>query len=286
MIIISGSNSILARSLVKRFKDEEIYSFDKDIRDIEFIKAVLSEKSPSVFINCTEFHNPDEAEYKQDEAYDINGFAVGKIANICKNINVYFVNISSSRVFGGEGNKPFSEDDVARPESVYGDSKLLGEKLIAQSGCRYLIVRMTDIYGFERSPLLMAIDDIHNGISIDVCRENYISHTYSPDAAGAVYNLVQNDGQGIFHFCQSGYSSTKEYYEWGLDKYYAERNSMLEFAINEIDLSGIPTVAEELKFNVLDTAKYSNFTGAAVRDWKAALGDYITSYLLAKDNQY
>ena len=281
MIIISGANSLIARLLGKSFDNREIFLFDNDIRDVEYINELFECNNPDIFINCDEINNLDEAEYNRSKTYGINSYSVRSIADICEKRNIYFVQLSSSHVFNGEKNVPYKEDDAPGPVSVYGDSKLLGEKYLIRSGCRHLIIRLTEIYGLENSLINWAINKINNNQSIDVIKGNFICPNYAYDGATAVYNLVEDRAEGVFHFCQDGCASVKEFIEFGLRIFYKEKGYTPEYSINELDIADFQIAADSPGFNVLDTGKYCKQIDDSVRDWKTALNDYTLNYLLS-----
>src|SRR5207237_6441492 len=96
-----------------------------------------------VLINCAAFTNVDLCETKRDQAFQINAEAPRVLAGICREKKAKLIHFSTDYVFDGEKREPYTEDDVAKPISVYGESKREGENLVFQTEDRHLVVGNT-----------------------------------------------------------------------------------------------------------------------------------------------
>ena len=156
-ILIIGKNGQIANALIENFKLEKT-GFNvlvKDSSELDFskpntLKENLKNISSSInlIINCTGYTNVDKAEEEQELCDKINHQAVEILADFCKERNILLIHYSTDYVFDGSGDKPFDEDNQEnlQPLNHYGKTKLLSEQALKNSGCDYLIFRISWIY--------------------------------------------------------------------------------------------------------------------------------------------
>ena len=156
-ILIIGKNGQIANALIESFKLEKT-GFNvlvKDSSELDFskpnaLKVNLKNISSSInlIINCAAYTNVDKAEEEQELCDQINHQAVKILADFCKEKNILLIHYSTDYVFDGSGDKPFDEDNQEnlQPLNHYGKTKLLGEQAIQNSGCDYIIFRISWIY--------------------------------------------------------------------------------------------------------------------------------------------
>ena len=109
-------------------------SFPEDV-----VQTILAIR-PDIVVNASAYTAVDLAETDQVAADIVNHIAVQKIAEACTQINALFVHYSTDYVFNGDGIDAFTEDDNTQPINTYGQTKVLGEQAIVNSGCRHLIL--------------------------------------------------------------------------------------------------------------------------------------------------
>ena len=156
-ILIIGKNGQIANALIESFKLEKT-GFNvlvKDSSELDFskpnaLKENLKNISSSInlIINCAGYTNVDKAEEEQELCDNINHQAVKILADFCKEKNILLIHYSTDYVFDGSGDEPFDEDNQEnlQPLNYYGKTKLLSEQAIKNSGCDYLIFRISWIY--------------------------------------------------------------------------------------------------------------------------------------------
>ena len=156
-ILIIGKNGQIANALIENFKLEKT-GFNvlvKDSSELDFskpntLKENLKNISSSInlIINCAGYTNVDKAEEEQELCDQINHQAVKILADFCKEKNILLIHYSTDYVFDGSGDKPFDEDNQEnlQPLNHYGKTKLLSEQALKNSGCDYLIFRISWIY--------------------------------------------------------------------------------------------------------------------------------------------
>lgn len=156
-ILIIGKNGQIANALIENFKLEKT-GFNilvKDSSELNFSKPeTLKENlknisnSINLIINCAGYTNADKAEEEQELCNNINHQAVKILADFCKEKNILLIHYSTDYVFDGSGDKPFDEDNQEnlKPLNYYGKTKLWAEQALKNSGCDYLIFRISWIY--------------------------------------------------------------------------------------------------------------------------------------------
>ncbi len=152
-VLLFGKLGMLGSQMLKALsgrEDFEMYAFDKndfDISDKNALSEALKRISPNFVINCAAYTAVDDCEKERDVAMRVNGEAPGAIAAVCKEEGAVLLHISTDYVFDGENSDGYKEDDSTSPVNAYGESKLLGEKLVAENMDDYYIVRSSWLYG-------------------------------------------------------------------------------------------------------------------------------------------
>ena len=168
-ILITGANGQVGKSLVEQApvtisvsgSDRETNAGDKtvqllacssselDITQAGRVRAVMDQFQPDLIINAAAYTAVDKAETERDQAYAVNHDGVLNLAQQARQRQIPVLHISTDYVFDGEKSTPYKETDPTSPASVYGASKLAGEKALEQSGALYLILRTSWVFGFH-----------------------------------------------------------------------------------------------------------------------------------------
>ena len=236
-ILITGSDGMLGHDLadVLKGKHELILTTSKtlDITDKNHVIDFVSSQKPDMLINAAAYTDVDGCEKNQELAYSVNGEGVRNLARACKKIGCGLVHISTDYVFNGENTRPWVEDDETGPISVYGKSKLEGEKAICEILDKYFILRTAWLYGvngrnFPKTMLELA----ENHSKITVVYDEVGTPTYTLDLAQAISKLIETDCYGIYHLTNSGSCSWCEFARY-------------IFEIAGADVEVVPVTADE-----------------------------------------
>lgn len=222
-ILITGANGMLAKAVREEFKDEELVLTDVeelDITDIEKVKWFVRNSKPDLIINCAAYTAVDKAEEQEELAYKINAIGPQNLAIAAKSNDSILVHISTDYVFGGD--KPveedYSEDDKKNPQTVYGKTKLAGEKFIEENCSKYYIFRTAWLYGeginFVRT--MIELSKTHDEVL--VVSDQHGSPTYAVDLANIIHQTIDKQiPYGIYNATNLGnttwYDFTKKIYE-------------------------------------------------------------------------
>ena len=215
-IMISGSRGLLGSDCMRVFQsNNEIRSLDRpgcDITNRNAVEAEILDFMPTVVINCAAYTNVDGCETDQENAWAVNAQGPEFLARACNAAGTFLVHISTDYVFDGLKEPPlaYDEEDETAPLSIYGKSKLEGERRIAAHAERYAILRTAWLYGahggnFLKTMLRLAVADPERPVK--VVNDQFGSPTWSLRLALQVENLVSKGGQGIYHATSEGYCS-------------------------------------------------------------------------------
>ena len=182
---------------------------DIDITNATSIQTLDAVDSLSTIINCAAYTRVDDAESNYEPAYRINAVGPALLAEYCRRRNLHLIHFSTDYVFPGSGVIPYTESDSVGPLSVYGTTKLEGERLIQASGCHYNIIRLQWLYGANGPNFIDTMTQlltIKNTVS--VVNDQWGSPTWTMDVANVLQRLLLSPiPSGIYHLAPSGFAS-------------------------------------------------------------------------------
>ena len=149
-IAILGGRGMLGTDLTgiceQRGFDVKVFDLPQfDVTNSRQLKEAVD--AAQIIVNCAAFTDVDGAESQSELAYQVNAEAVGRLGALAKEANVWLLHVSTDFVFDGRLNRPYVEADTPNPVNEYGKTKLAGELLLKQSGCRHCILRLEWTYG-------------------------------------------------------------------------------------------------------------------------------------------
>ena len=197
----------LARECVEQGVGFEVFDLpDFDITNHRQLEHIV--RSASAVINCAAYTNVDKAESEADLAHQVNAAAVGKLGAAAKKNDIWVLHISTDFVFDGKSDRPYVETDQPNPINTYGKSKLAGERLLAESGCKHCIMRIEWTYGLGGSNFVTKLTKrVKTDKNLKVVDDQAGSPTATTEVAKAICRLLPQKPQGLFHFAASGYVS-------------------------------------------------------------------------------
>ncbi len=285
MILLSGAQSVLAAHLLPMIRDtHQVCAFGPDrgaVQDVNFLGALFSEMRPSLCINCHEISDIERCECFREETYDNNAIAAGSIAALCAERGVTMVQISSSYIFDGGKRGPYIETDEPRPLQAYGDSKLLAEKLVRESGCRHLIIRVPDVYGACGSFLNDLISKLKTPGEFPVIGDMTVCPSWAGDIARGVIALIEKGAQGVFHLSSEGSTTWEGFALAAADICRRQGAGDLPGRMYAVSLEDYQSAADRPAHNLLNTDAFAAAAGFRLRNWKEALEECISRHFSA-----
>lgn len=209
-VLVTGAGGMVGRAVSEHCKllGDEVFACDHRTLDITSAGSVSDEIArikPGAVINCAAWTDVDGCESNPEPAQAANAKGPENLAQACRRNNVVFVTISTDYVFDGEKEGFYTQLDHPNPKSVYGVTKLEGERLSQLAYARAIIVRSGFIFGAEgRNFLSTVAERLRRRQSVGAIADAWGTPTYSAHLAARLRDLVQLDLPGIYHVVNSG----------------------------------------------------------------------------------
>jgi dTDP-4-dehydrorhamnose reductase len=281
-ILVTGSNGQLGRELQRALGENpnligEFHDIDTlDITNVTEVEKLLQSKSYQFVINCAAYTAVDKAESEPDKAHLINAEAVRILAEATRKTNIRFIHVSTDYVFDGKNYKPYVETDTVNPQSVYGSTKLEGEKA-AMLNPDTMVIRTAWLYsvhgnnfvktmmrlGAERKQLYVVFDQVG-------------SPTNARDLANAIATVVDQSVKdasafipGVYHFTNEG---TCSWFDFAHD---IMQLAHLDCVVLPIEAKDYPAAAARPHYSVLNKTKIKTNYQLTIPHWRDSLVDCI-----------
>jgi dTDP-4-dehydrorhamnose reductase len=211
-ILLTGGNGQVGWELLKALAPlGEIVAPDRaqlDLRDPARIREAVRAANADVIVNAAAYTAVDKAESERDAAFAVNAAAPGVLAEEAKKSGALLVHYSTDYVFDGAKAAPYVEEDEPNPLNVYGASKLAGERAIAASGCRYLILRTSWVYGPRGSNFMLTMLRLaRERPELEVVDDQVGAPTSSLAIARATAQVLRPGTHGTYHLSAAGQTS-------------------------------------------------------------------------------
>jgi dTDP-4-dehydrorhamnose reductase len=285
-VVIVGAGGRLGAALAREYAREfDVVGFNHaqlDLGQPTQMRETLGGMKFDALINTAAQTNVDRCETHQEEAFALNGEAPRVLAEICAQQKARFIHISTDYVFDGEKREPYTEADVAKPVSVYGESKREGERRALEANDRALVVRVSWVFGPDRPSFVdWAIGQAREREEVKAIADKWATPTYTLDLATWLKPLIENaSGTGILHLANEGECSWQEYAQWALDCCHAEGMGMKARTIGASSLAEMKSfVAKRPVYSVLSSAKYEALTGTAPRSWQDSVAAFVRNFV-------
>lgn len=274
-IIVIGGSGQLGQCLNEVVSGkEQLFNYlflsksDLDFINAEDVTRLFEEYKPVYCINCAAYTAVDQAEDDLDRAFEINEFAVKRLAEICLAHQTTLIHISTDFVFDGNSSIPLKEEMPTSPVNVYGLSKLKGEQEIQEVMDAYYIIRTSWLYSekannFVKTMLKLA----QSKDQLNVIYDQVGTPTYAMDLARMIVQLIQKEikSYGVYHYSNEGVAS-----------WYDFAKAVFEFA--EVDMTVLPvpssafvTRAKRPHYSVMDKTKIKAVMGIEIPYWRDSL---------------
>ena len=241
-----------------------------DITKYKDVKHFVDGNEINVIINCAAYTQVDKAEEEIELADSINHLAVANLAKIAKTAQLKLIHISTDYVFDGTSDKPYTEEDVPNPQSVYGKTKLEGEKALQKiNPANSIIIRTSWLYSsygnnFVKTMLRLAREKK----VLSVISDQIGTPTYAGDLAKTILEMlpkINNADVEIYNYSNEGVSS---WYDFAKAIFEMTK---LDIKVNPIPTSAYPTPAKRPTYSILDKEKIKKDYKVAILHWKEAL---------------
>ena len=179
-----------------------------DITNSEEVTETIKKVNPDVVVHCAAWTAVDLAEESEnkEKVMAINVGGTENIAKVCKELDCKMVYISTDYVFDGYGTRPWEEDckDYA-PLNVYGESKLMGEKVVSLNLEKYFIVRIAWVFGVNGNNFIKTMLKVGKKFdTLKVVNDQIGTPTYTYDLSRLLVDMIKTDKYGYYHATNEG----------------------------------------------------------------------------------
>jgi dTDP-4-dehydrorhamnose reductase len=277
-VLITGCHGQLGNEMQQLAKEnlQHIYFFtdveELDITNESAVRDYVLSKNIDCIVNCAAYTAVDKAENNIDFCNLLNNLAPGYLAKAVKERGGIMIQVSTDYVFDGTNHIPYTEDTPACPNSVYGRTKLEGEKSVISHCTKYMIIRTAWLYStygnnFVKTMLRLGREKDSLGVIFDQIG----TPTYARDLAIAIFAAI-NKGivPGVYHFSNEGSISWYDF-----TKSIHRIAGITSCKVRPLHTYEYPTPASRPHYSVLDKTKIKNTYGIEIPYWEDSLRECI-----------
>jgi dTDP-4-dehydrorhamnose reductase len=216
-ILITGAQGMLGHDVLRAggHAGHELIAVDLpelDIADADAVGAFFARERPEASINCAAWTDVDGAESKRELAHAVNATGAGNLARAAAQIGTPLLHISTDYVFDGAAprdaagrERPYVESDPIGPRSVYGETKLAGEREVLAASPAHTIVRTAWLYGLDGGNFVDTMLRLAGEReAVQVVTDQVGSPTWSGHLAPAILGLLEREVRGLVHLTGAG----------------------------------------------------------------------------------
>jgi dTDP-4-dehydrorhamnose reductase len=297
--LVTGAQGQVGAEVVRELEGRaQVIACDRaalDLADPASIRKAVREARPDVIVNCAAYTAVDRAETDRDAAHAVNAVGPGVLAEEARACGALLVHFSTDYVYDGAKRGPYVEADAVNPLSVYGATKLEGERAVVAAGGRHLILRTSWVYGPRgRNFLLTMLRLGRERPELRIVDDQRGAPTSSRALARLVRDLLDRNGDmdeisradveqlaaasGTYHATAAGETTWFGFAQAIFDE--ALRQRRLDFApprLIAIPTREYPTPARRPANSVLSNAKLEAAFGTTIPDWRRGLEEALSA---------
>lgn len=288
-ILLVGANGQLGRCLQDRAAQLPLGLMptdreELDITDAAAVEDYFSATRPQLVINAAAYTAVDKAESEPELAYRINALGPQILARACTSLKIPLIHVSTDYVFDGTATRPYQPEDPVAPLGVYGETKLAGERMVAEVLTQHVILRTAWLfseYGNNFVKTMLRLGAERDSLSI--VADQYGCPTYAGDLADAIVTIAcqclenrqAETRWGTYHYCGDMPTSWHGFARAIFAD--AEQLGLLKQApeLQAISSAAYPTPAKRPAYSVLDSRACLDTWQLPAADWRAALTQVI-----------
>lgn len=278
VVLVTGASGQLGQSIqfiAGNYPDIDFVFYNSqelDITQKKGTETIFSKIKPDYCINAAAYTAVDKAEIEPEKAHLINVIGAKNLAETCSEYQTTLIHISTDFVFDGNKTTPYTEEDITNPQSIYGKTKLAGEKAIQEVSDNYFIIRTSWVFSqFGNNFMNTMLRLANERDSLSVVNDQIGTPTNAVDLSEVIIEIIKyhyKDSEQNLKFLYGIYNFSNE----GSCSWYDFAKKIFEVNKITIDLkpiptSSYPTPAVRPKYSVLDKSKIKKTFNIEIRAW-------------------
>jgi dTDP-4-dehydrorhamnose reductase len=298
-VLVTGAGGQVGAECARELDGRaEVLARDRAALDLAWPESVrdgVRAARPDVIVNCAAYTAVDRAETDREAAHAINAVAPGVLGEEAKRCGALLLHFSTDYVYDGTKPAAYVEDDAVNPLSVYGVTKLEGERAVAASGCAHVILRTSWVYGPRGKNFLFTMLRLgRERPELRVVDDQLGAPTSSRALARLVREILDRGGDtdeisrdevercggasGVYHATAAGTTTWFGFARAIFEE--MQRQKRLDFApprLTPIATREYPTPARRPANSVLSNAKLRSAFGVEIADWRSGLEETVSA---------
>jgi dTDP-4-dehydrorhamnose reductase len=273
-ILVTGAAGLLGREIVARgvARGHDVAGLshaELDVVDGAQVDAAVTRHRPDVVVHCAAYTAVDRAESEPERATAVNRDGTRNVARAAAGIGAALLCVSTDYVFDGRKRTPYAPADPVGPLSVYGLTKLEGERAAVEALPTALVVRTSWLYGHQSGFVPAILRVAQKGEPLRVVDDQRGRPTWAPHAAAAMLDLLERGAEGVWHVAGGGECTWLELAREAL------RLQGLDVAVEAVSTRDYGAAAARPAFSVLDLSATEAFLGRRMPDRRSALRSHL-----------
>ncbi len=294
-IVVTGSEGQVVQSLLERAAQQpnlQVIALGRPELHLarpETVSTAIEALKPDLVVSAAAYTAVDLAEDEPELAFAVNATGAQAVAKAAEACAVPVIHISTDYVFAGDANEPYVETDITGPRSVYGKTKLEGERLVAQTNPKHIILRTAWIYSpFGKNFVKTILKLAETRDNLSVVSDQWGNPTSALDTADAIIHIAEHlaakpdfSAYGVYHLVGKGDTNWS-----GFARAILSQSAELggpTATVTDIETADYPTKAARPASSRLSTVKFEELFRWSAPRWQCSLSYVVSRVLQSKD---
>ena len=278
-ILVTGAGGLLGNAVVRTATERghDVRAFPRpalEVTDPGDVDRRLRAEKPEVVVHCAAYTAVDRAEGELDQAMSVNRDGTRNVAMAAAQVGATVVYPSTDYVFNGRADSPYGPDAETSPVNAYGISKLAGEQVLAVSGCSWMVVRTSWLYGPGGWDFVdVVLEKGERRSRMTVVDDQIGCPTWTGSLAPGILELAEAGAKGTYHVCDAGQVSWLEFAR------QVAKEARLDVELTATSTLAWGAPAERPPYSVLDCSEAEAILGRGMTPWCESLRTYLSEVL-------
>ena len=275
-VLVTGAKGQLGHDVVNELEKRGITGIGVDIDEMDITdpaacRRVITDAEVDAVIHCAAYTAVDTAEDNAELCNKINGEGTANIADVCRDLDIKRMYISTDYVFNGQGVRPWEPGDERAPLNAYGMSKYLGELAVEERLTKYFIVRIAWVFGVNGKNFIKTMLRLgEERGAVTVVDDQIGSPTYTYDLARLLVDMIVTDKYGRYHATNEGLCS---WYEFAVEIF--KQAGMDNVKVTPTDSASYAAKARRPMNSRISKEKLTEMGFERLPQWQDALRRYL-----------